>query len=56
MNDPREDILALVEDGMIDKDYLILSLLNWMSHEDVRTMAHMNEIPLSYEEFEDQDC
>ena len=28
-------ILELVDDGIVDKDWLILALLNWMSESDV---------------------
>ena len=36
-------LLQLLEDGLIDKDYLINDLLAWMSEHDVRRFVQAND-------------
>lgn len=48
-------ILEMVEEGLLDKDMVILSCLNWMSEADVKEMAHANEMKLFPEEEEEDD-
>ena len=43
-------ILEMVEEGMLDRDYLIMACLKYMSEDDVADMAHHNEIELFPEE------
>jgi hypothetical protein len=40
----------MVEEGMLDRDYLIMACLKYMSEDDVADMAHHNEIELFPEE------
>ena len=49
-----ERILELVEDGLLDKDTVILACLKYMSEDDVADMAHANEF--FYEEEEEENC
>jgi len=44
--DIRSQVLIAVDDGVIDKNYLIQSMLSWMTHEEIRQMLHANEIML----------
>ena len=36
------EILQMVEDGILDKDAVILACLKYMSEDDVADMAHVN--------------
>ncbi len=36
-------ILELVEEGLLDKDQVIMACLKYMSEDDVADMAHCNE-------------
>lgn len=47
-------ILEAVEAGLIDKDYLILACLKYMSEADVADMAHVNEL-FGYDDEEEQN-
>lgn len=38
-----EKILEAVEEGMLDKDNVIMACLKYMSEDDVKDMAHCNE-------------
>lgn len=40
----RDKVIEAVEDGLIDKDYLIQTMLNWLPVDEVRDMLHANEI------------
>ena len=44
-------ILEMVEEGILDRDQVIMSCLKYMSEDDVADMAHANEF--FYEEDED---
>lgn len=46
-------ILRMVDEGLIDKDTLIVACLKWMSEDDVREMAKANELILEDEEDEE---
>jgi len=37
-------ILELLEDGILDKDYVILTCLKYMSEDEVKDMAICNEL------------
>ena len=37
-------LLEMVDEGILDKDYLIMACLKYLSEYDVRDMAHLNEI------------
>jgi len=47
-------ILEMVDDGILDKDMVIMACLKYMSEDDVADMAHCNEFFLN-EEDEDED-
>ena len=38
-----DKILEMVEEGILDKDTVIMSCLKYMSEDDVADMAHSNE-------------
>lgn len=46
-------LLEMVDEGLIDKDTLIVACLKWMSEDDVREMAKANELILEDEEDEE---
>ena len=52
-----DKILEMVEEGILDKDTVIMSCLKYMSEDDVADMAHCNEFFLNEEEseFTDED-
>lgn len=45
-----ERILELVEEGLLDKDTVIMACLKYMSEDDVADMARLNEFILSDDE------
>jgi hypothetical protein len=61
MSDVRkatDKILEMVDEGILDKDTVIMSCLKYMSEDDVADMAHCNEFFLNEEEdseFTDED-
>lgn len=46
-------LLEMVDEGLIDKDALIVACLKWMSEDDVREMAKANELILEDEKDEE---
>ncbi len=55
---PREatnKLLELVDEGLIDKDYVIRAFTSWLSEADVAQVCHDNEIWLFVEEDEEDD-
>ena len=48
-----ERILELVEEGLLDKDTVIMACLKYMSEDDVADMARINEFFLSEDEDEE---
>ena len=48
-------ILEMVEEGILDKDTVIMSCLKYMSEDDVADMAHSNEFFINEEEYEEED-
>lgn len=53
--DPSAKVLEALDNGLVDKDYLINAMLNYLSWDEVEDMCHKNEIPLDNEDFEDDD-
>lgn len=51
MREATNKILELVEEGILDKDEVIMACLKYMSEDDVADMAHVNEF--FYEEDDD---
>ena len=43
-------ILEMVDDGILDKDTVIMSCLKYMSEDDVADMAHSNEFFINEDE------
>ena len=50
-----DKILEMVEEGILDKDMVIMSCLKYMSEDDVADMAHCNEFFLDEDEEEFED-
>ena len=50
-----DKILEMVEEGILDKDTVIMSCLKYMSEDDVADMAHSNEFFLDEEDEEDEE-
>ena len=50
-----DKILEMVEEGILDKDTVIMSCLKYMSEDDVADMAHANEFFINEEEEDDED-
>ncbi len=49
-----DKILEMVEEGILDKDTVIMSCLKYMSEDDVADMAHSNEFFINEEDEEDE--
>ena len=50
-----DKILDMVDEGILDKDMVIMSCLKYMSEDDVADMAHCNEFFLNEDEDEAQE-
>ena len=50
-----DKILEMVEEGILDKDTVIMSCLKYMSEDDVADMAHSNEFFYNEEEGDEED-
>jgi|TARA_B110000914_G_scaffold84147_1_gene74157 hypothetical protein len=50
-----DKILEMVEEGILDKDTVIMSCLKYMSEDDVADMAHSNEFFMTTNEEEDDN-
>ena len=50
-----DKILEMVEEGILDKDTVIMSCLKYMSEDDVADMAHSNELFINEEEDDEPD-
>ncbi|MDP7165908.1 MAG: hypothetical protein QF667_03700 [Candidatus Marinimicrobia bacterium] len=48
-----DKILEMVDDGILDKDMVIMACLKYMSEDDVADMAHCNEFFLNEEDEEE---
>jgi len=58
MSDVRQGtdkILEMVEEGILDKDMVIMSCLKYMAEDEVADMAQMNEFFINEEEEDDND-
>ena len=45
-------ILEMVEEGVLDRDTVIMACLKYMSEDDVADMAHLNEFFMFDEDFD----
>ena len=43
IREATNQILEIVEEGLLDRDTVIMACLKWMSEDDVAEMAHHNE-------------
>jgi len=50
-----DKILEMVEQGILDRDTVIMSCLKYMSEDDVADMAHSNEFFINEEEYEEDE-
>ena len=50
-----DKILEMVEEGILDKDTVIMSCLKYMSEDDVADMAYSNEFFINEEEYDEED-
>ena len=50
-----DKILEMVEEGILDRDTVIMSCLKYMSEDDVADMAHSNEFFSNEEEYEEDE-
>ena len=48
-------LLELVEDGLLDRDTVIMACIKYMSEDDVKDMMESNEFILEEDEDEDDD-
>jgi hypothetical protein len=55
MREATNRILELVEEGMLDRDTVIMACLKYMSEDDVADMAHANEFFLDEDEDEEDE-
>lgn len=55
MRDATNRILELVEEGLLDRDTVIMACLKYMSEDEVADMAHANEFFLDEDEDEDEE-
>ena len=50
-----DKILEMVEEGILDKDTVIMSCLKYMSEDDVADMTHSNEFFMTTNDEEDDN-
>jgi hypothetical protein len=48
-------LLDMVEEGILDKDNVILACVKYMSEDDVRDMMHANEMIIDDEDSEEEE-
>ena len=54
-SDPRDYALEMVEEGMVSADQMLLAMLVYMSHDDVRGALDANELAPRFTEDEDEE-
>jgi len=47
-------LLEMIEEGLVDRDYVIMSCVKYMSEDEVKDMMHINEI-YTEEDVEEED-
>jgi hypothetical protein len=52
--DYRGELWMLLDDGAVDREYVIMALINWMSQDDIRKCLQANDITL-YADMEQED-
>ena len=53
--DPRDYALQMVEDGLVSADQMLLAMLVYMSHDDVRGALDANELSPRFDEAQEDD-
>ena len=53
--DPRDYALSRVEDGLVSADAMLLCMIKYMSHDDVRGALDANELSPRFEEEEAEE-
>jgi len=53
--DPRDYALSMIEEGLVDPQYLLEACLSYMSHDDVRDMLDCNELSPRFDESDEGD-
>ena len=43
----RSNLIDMIEEGYVDKDYVLSSLISWLSDQEIAQMADANDIPLT---------
>jgi|10_taG_2_1085330.scaffolds.fasta_scaffold04917_13 hypothetical protein len=46
MRDNRNRLLELIEEGLVDPNYVIMAFVKWNTSDDIEDMCHANEIYL----------
>ena len=54
--DPRDKVLEMVDEGLLTVEHMLMCCLKFMSWDDVRQMAHANEICLGCGDFDACTC
>ena len=54
-SDPRGYALQMVEDGLVSADTMLLCMLKYMSHDDVRGALDANELSPRFDEDSEDD-
>lgn len=52
--DPRDYALQMVEQGLVSADSMLLAMLKYMSHDDVRGALDANELSPRFDESEEE--
>lgn len=55
MRQYTEQLLEMIEDGILDRDAVIMACVKYMSEDEVRDMMEINEFVPEAEEDEDDD-
>ena len=53
--DSRDRLREIVEEGLIDPQYVILAFCKWNTREDIEDMCHANGIELWEDEEDEED-
>ena len=48
-------LLTMIEDGLLDKDTVIMACVKWMSEDDVKEMCRANEFIMDEDEEEENE-
>jgi hypothetical protein len=55
MRQYTEQLLEMIEDGILDRDAVIMAAVKYMSEDDVRDMMEINEFVPAEDELEEDD-